>query len=377
MISYTLRHAARALLTLLGLVVAVGLVASAGNGCGATPCLDAGTFVSWLGRLARLDLGRTADGGSVAAAIAGAAPASALLLAGAALCIVLLGWGGGLLLSVIERRGERRHGPTVGDGQSAGTPERARRGVAGPRAGRAVGRGLAAVLEICQGLPTFWLGGVLVALFAVGLGWLPPGGIVALALPAFGTPEYLSALGAQPAALLGDLLAHLLLPALTLALAGAATPLRLIASILPAELRAPHARAARGAGLSPRRLLWRAARPAMPVVLGGSSGDLPLLASALVLVEYLFGWPGLGLLAYHAARQGDAATLEALALLAGCAVVVAGLLADLAAAWADPRRRGRFDTLAGVGQGWLLADAPSASNRGPAGSRRSQGDEDG
>lgn len=75
-------------------------------------------------------------------------------------------------------------------------------------------------------------------------------------------------------------------------------------------------------------------------MIGGSIGDLPVLASTLVLVEYLFGWPGLGLLAYHAAREGDAATLEALALLAGLAVIAAGLAADLAAAWADPRQRG-------------------------------------
>lgn len=83
----------------------------------------------------------------------------------------------------------------------------------------------------------------------------------------------------------------------------------------------------------------RAARAAFPAIVGGSAAGAPLAASALVLVEYLFGWPGVGLLAYRAARTGDSATLGALALLFGFVVIVIGLLADLLAAWADPRRR--------------------------------------
>jgi peptide/nickel transport system permease protein len=204
---------------------------------------------------------------------------------------------------------------------------------------RALVRSLAAIAQTCQGVPTFWLGGLLLALFSIALGWLPPGGIVAFDLPAFGAPDYQAALLAHPANVLGDLLAHLLLPACTLALAGLATPLRLIGAVLPRERHAHHAQVARGMGLSRRRLLWRSARPALPPVIGGLAGDLPILAGALVLVEYLFGWPGLGLLALHAARAGDGTTLEALALLTGLVIIVAGLIADLTAAWADPRLR--------------------------------------
>lgn len=86
-------------------------------------------------------------------------------------------------------------------------------------------------------------------------------------------------------------------------------------------------------------MLWRATRPVLPVIAAGAAANLAPLAGALVLVEYLFGWPGLGLLAYHAARAGDATTLGALLLLFGLVVVVGGLLADLAGAWADPRLR--------------------------------------
>jgi peptide/nickel transport system permease protein len=81
----------------------------------------------------------------------------------------------------------------------------------------------------------------------------------------------------------------------------------------------------------------------MPAVAGAVAAELPILIGALVLVEYLFGWPGLGLLAYHAARAGDWALLQALAALAGLASIGAGLVADLLAAWADPRLRGHRD----------------------------------
>jgi ABC-type dipeptide/oligopeptide/nickel transport system permease component len=327
MTDYALRRLIRAVVTFAGLVLAVGLLATTGPG-------SAGSLATWLGHFAQLDLGRTADGGSVAAAIGAALLPSILLIGGATFITLVFGWGGGLLLAAVADRPafERQE-------RSSGT--------GGPllrlHPGRALGRIWATIAQAVQGMPTFWLGGLLVALFSIGLGWLPPGGIVAFDLPAFGTAGYQAALLAHPTMVLGDLLAHLLLPALTLALAALATPLRLIATTLPRETSAPHTQVARGMGLSRRRLLWRITRPALPVVIGGSAGNLPILASALVLVEYVFGWPGLGLLAYHAARAGDAATLEALALLAGLAIIAAGLVADLSAAWTDPRLRGEAE----------------------------------
>jgi ABC-type dipeptide/oligopeptide/nickel transport system permease component len=328
MIDYARRRLAHAAVTAVGLVLAIGLFATAGQG-------STNSLATWLGNLAHLDLGRTADGDSVTAAIADALWPS-LLLIGGALCITLVfGWCGGLLLAaigdmtVLERK-EQKSG--------------SRRTSLRLHPARALVRGLVAMAQTCQGVPTFWLGGLLVALFSIALGWLPPGGIAAFDLPAFGSPDYRAALLAHPLTVLGDLLTHLLLPAFTLALAGLATPLRLIGATLRREWHSHHAQVARGLGLSRRRLLWRAARPTLPAVIGGSAGDIPLLAGALVLVEYLFGWPGLGLLAYHAARAGDSATLEALALFTGLAIIATGLIADLAAAWADPRVRAEVGT---------------------------------
>lgn len=353
MIAYALHRLARAALTALGLAVLAALLATSGaqpcgaggvGGVGAQPC--APTAWSWLGAAARLDFGRTVDGQSVADAIAAALPASVILVAAAVLTTLLVGWGGGALLALAEQQARRRivgaHGVRPWWTATRLDEPTMPRGRQGARRAplQYVMRLLAALVEVCQGVPVFWLGGLLAALFAVGLGWLPPGGIAAPDLPAFGTAAYLDALAADPAAILGDLLGHLILPAVALALAGLATDLRLVATALPAELRAPHMRVAAGLGLSRQRLFWRAARPAGAAIIGGSAAGAPLLAGALVLVEYLFGWPGLGLLAFHAARAGDSATLAALLLLFGLVIVALVSVADLLAAWADPRLRG-------------------------------------
>ncbi len=306
---YAPRRLGQALLAVLGLAVAAALLVT-GGADGGRAALD------WLARAARLDFGRTVDGAPVAAATAAALPATSLLALAAALIGLVAGWGGGLLLALAAYASPRRYGG-------------------------ALLKVLAWVADACQGVPTFWLGGALVVLLSVGLGLFPPGGIVDPALPAFGSAAYRALLRARPAIVLGDLLGHLVLPALTLALAGLATQMRLVATALPAELGAPYARVARAVGLSRPRLLRRPARPTLPVVVGGAAADLPLLAGALVLVEYLFGWPGLGLLAYHAARTGDVATLGALLLLFGLVVIAASLVTDLSGAWADPRQRRR------------------------------------
>jgi peptide/nickel transport system permease protein len=275
--------------------------------------------VTWLAAAAHLDLGQAADGTPVAAALAGAGAASLLILCPAWLLRFVCGWAGGLWLAgVLEGRpGGKAPGLTA----------------------RWAGRAVDAAAVVAQALPVFWVGGLLVAAFAVGLGWLPPGGVAGADMPAFGTAAYGAALRAQPGVVLGDLLAHLALPVATLALAGLAVDLRLMHSTVAAGLAAPYTHVARGAGLTPRRLLHRAVRPGVPGLAGAVASDLPLMAGSLILVEYLFGWPGLGLLAYHAARAGDVATLGALLLAAGLAATALGTVADLVAGWADPRLR--------------------------------------
>lgn len=309
--AYLVRRLARALLSAVFLLAAAAIL-GAGSPASGDP-------LSWAGAALRLDPGRNTTGQPVAEALGAALPASVLLAAAAALILVALGWGGGLILAL----------------GSCAPGRRTRRRVAALGLGRVV----AAVAGVAQALPIFWLGGLLVGAVSVGAGWLPPGGISDPTLPALGGAGYLDALGDRPLVILGDLVRHLLLPACTLALAGLSTAPRLLLAVLPAEWVAPHMLVARAAGLDGRRLAWRALRPVSPQLLGGAA-EVPLLLSALVLVEYLYGWPGLGLLAYHATRAGDTRTLGAVLLLFGLVAIMAGLLADLLAALADPRLRG-------------------------------------
>jgi len=339
-LSYVTRRCGQALLTFGLFAVALAILVTGGARGG-------GSALDWLAA-ARLDFGRASDNSPVIVAITAAVPATALLVLAATLIGLVIGYGGGLLLTLAD--------PALTP--QPPLPNRGRGGEALPNAvpssdhgrggwgvrGYVPVRVLAVAFDVCQGVPVFWLGGVLVVVLSVGLGLFPPGGIADPALPAFGTASYLDLLRARPALVLGDLLGHLALPALTLALAGLATRLRLVSTALPPELRAPYTRVARATGLSRRRLAWRAARPALPVIMSGAAGNLAPLAGAVVLVEYLFGWPGLGLLAYHAARAGDTATLGALLFLFGFIVIVAGLVGDIAAAWADPRLRSHGTT---------------------------------
>lgn len=328
MARYAARRLGSALLALIALLIGAALLAAwFGAGCADATCPGATgvTPVGWLDSALHLDFGTSADNQPVGAAVATALSASALLIVPAILITMLGGWGLGAL-SVARAMVTESGGMT--ERQDASRHAAARGGYL-----------LLALLAICQSVPVFWLGGVLVAVCAVGLGWLPPGGIVGGQWPAFGTAAYGAALRAQPLPVLADLLSHMALPVLTLVLASIATDLRLVRAALPSALHAPWSRTARASGLAERRILARAARVAVPGIVGGSASGAPLFLSALVLVEYLFGWPGLGMLAYHAARTGDGATLAALLALFGAATIAVGFGADLLAAWADPRLR--------------------------------------
>ncbi len=271
MIAYALRRLGRAVVTFIGLAVVVALATTGiGSGCADTSCAHAAgpqAALGWLGGALRLDFGQTSDNQPVAAAIAAALPATGLLVSLALLIGLVCGWGGGVLLALADLKAGPGEGPAALS-RSRLQRRRATVGAGLRRAARGGGRALNALMEVGQGVPTFWFGGLLVALFSLALGALPPGGIVGASLPAFGTADWAAALGTQPFTVLGDLLAHLILPALTLAVAGLATDARLVRAALPAELRARHTRVARAAGLSERRLVRRAARPAFALVEG-------------------------------------------------------------------------------------------------------------
>ncbi|MFJ8884832.1 ABC transporter permease [Streptomyces sp. NPDC102402] len=171
-------------------------------------------------------------------------------------------------------------------------------------------------------VPPFISGVVLVLLFAVILGVLPPGGRTAFLT----APD----LAVQ----------YLLLPALCLALPSAAVLGRYLKDGIEHALAEDYIRTATAAGVAPRRLLWRHALPnALPPVvtlLGMQTGHL---LGGAVLVEAIFAWPGLGRLAEQGLVSRDYPVVQDLLLLLVAVFVLVQLLTDLVHAWLDPRIR--------------------------------------
>jgi peptide/nickel transport system permease protein len=163
-------------------------------------------------------------------------------------------------------------------------------------------------------LPNFWLGYLLILLFGVGLGWLPVAG--------WGTWQ------------------HLVLPALTLGVGGAASLTRLTRSMVLEELGADYVRTARAKGLPERVVVVRhALRNALnPIVTLTGMRFGGLLAGAVV-VETVFAWPGIGKFLVDSIYDRDYPTIQGFVLFTGTVFVLLNLLVDLGYAWLDPRVR--------------------------------------
>ncbi|MFE2015527.1 ABC transporter permease [Streptomyces sp. NPDC059491] len=248
-------------------------------------------YARWIADLLTGDLGPSyAIGGRTADLIADGLGATVELTLGALLFVVVLGGAFGLLGATARNRWIR------------GTV-------------RVLTTGALAV-------PPFVTGVLLVLVFAVLLGVLPPGGRV----PLLTAPD----LGVQ----------YLLLPALCLALPSAAVLGRYLKDGIERTLAEDHIRTATAAGIAPRRLLLRHALPnALPPVvtlLGMQTGHL---LGGAVLVEAIFAWPGLGQLAEQALVRRDYPVVQDLLLLLVTVFVLVQLLTDLVHAWLDPRIR--------------------------------------
>jgi peptide/nickel transport system permease protein len=178
--------------------------------------------------------------------------------------------------------------------------------------------------------PVFWVGQLAIVALALGLGLFPVHGMTTAGSTATGLAHAL------------DVARHLALPALVLASQEAAALVRLTRSGLIAELATDHVRTARAKGLTERVVLLRHAlpRPLLPVltVIGARVGHL--IAGALV-VEIVFGWPGLGRLLVSSIEARDAPILLGIFFLVSLTVLIANLVTDLVYAAIDPRVRYR------------------------------------
>ncbi|MCC7000592.1 MAG: ABC transporter permease [Gemmatimonadaceae bacterium] len=137
-----------------------------------------------------------------------------------------------------------------------------------------------------------------------------------------------------------DVLHHLVLPALTLALVVCAMVARHQRRAILAVTDADFVRAARAKGVPEHRILLRhALRNALVPVLTLAGVLFPALIGGAVLVERVFAWPGMGSVVVDAVVRRDYPLVGGSVLLSSLAVVMGTVLADIAVAWADPRRR--------------------------------------
>ena len=161
-------------------------------------------------------------------------------------------------------------------------------------------------------VPNFFLGVLLILVFAVQLRWLPSTG--------------------------NDSLGALVMPVITIGTTGSAIITRFVRAAVLEVLSKPHVRAARARGLREGlvvagHILPNAAIPTVTLIgflLGG-------LIAGGVVTETLFAWPGIGRLTVTAAASRDLAVVQAIVLLIGASMVTANLAVDLLYGWLDPR----------------------------------------
>jgi len=191
-------------------------------------------------------------------------------------------------------------------------------------------RSLRAVLMALHSLPGFWLGLLFVlGCGATGLAWLPVYGLADLRAAEFG-----------PAARLFDRLQHLVLPLATLVLPGLAYVARQTRSAVLEVLEQDFVRAARARGLPERTVLARHVLRNVLVPCVTLTGTLlPALLGGSVIVETIFGIPGLGQYALDAMLARDYGAILGVTTVSAVITLCAILVADLACAWIDPRIR--------------------------------------
>ena len=172
--------------------------------------------------------------------------------------------------------------------------------------------------------PSFWLGLLLIMLFAVQLRWLPASGMFAI----YGGGD------------LPDLLAHLVLPATTLAVVATAVIARLTRAAMLEVLRQDYIRTARAKGVSERRMVYRhafkAALVAVIPVIGIQAG---FVLGGAVYIETVFQWPGIGRMLVTAISTRDLLLVQGGVLVVAASYVLFNLLADVAQTIVDPRLR--------------------------------------
>lgn len=174
-------------------------------------------------------------------------------------------------------------------------------------------------------MPTFWFGTLLIAFFAVDLHWFPVGGLQTIDTTNFDWPSRL---------------AHLVLPAATLAIVSVAGWSRYVRGSMIEQLREDYARTALAKGLTERAVLFKhVLRNALIPFITLLGGSIPALFGGAVISEQIFAYPGMGQLYWQSAVDRDYATLLGMTVITAVLVVLGNLAADITYGIIDPRVR--------------------------------------
>ena len=191
-------------------------------------------------------------------------------------------------------------------------------------------------------IPTFWLGVLLIIVFAVWLGWVPVAGSIDVHLGVYPITGFSLIDGFLEEGWVGflDALRHLVLPALTLCGWPLAIMARHMRSSLLEVLHQDYTRTARAKGLRVLPLVWRHAFPnaLIPVVTVVALETGYLLGGA-VITETVFAWPGIGNLTIQALAARDYMLVQGTVLLFALVFAALNVLADVSYAVLDPRIR--------------------------------------
>ena len=238
-------------------------------------------YLRYLGNRVQGDMGRSyIQRTEVASLVWSRLPATLLLMAGAIVCELVIGLTAGILAAV--------------------------------RRGRPTDTAIMVASFLGVSAPQFVVGILLLYVFAVQLGWFPIGG--------YGT------------------FAHLVLPSLTLGILGGGWYSRMARSSMVDVLRQDYIRTARAKGAGSRRIVFiHALRNAVLPLIAMIGLDIGIFMSGAVVVESVFGWPGIGQLTWQAIQQVDIPVIMGVTLTAAVFIVLGNLLADLIAPLADPR----------------------------------------
>ena len=184
--------------------------------------------------------------------------------------------------------------------------------VAALKRGSALDQGLMLVSFVGVSAPQFVVGIILLYVFAVQLDWFPIGG--------YGS------------------FSNLVLPALTLGLLGAGWYSRMMRSSMIDVLHQDYVRTARSKGLTRAKVLFGHAVPnAILPIIAMIGIDIGVFMSGIVVVESVFGWPGIGQLAWQAIQRVDIPIIMGVTLVSALFIVLGNLVADLVAPLIDPR----------------------------------------